>query len=203
MDIKEKPPGISRRKFLLNSALVSSAISIVPRHVLGGKGFVAPSDKLNIACVGVGGKGLVDVEGVSTENIIALCDVDVVRAAESFKAHPKARKYKDFRRMLESEKDIDAVTISTPDHMHAIITMAAMKMGKNVYTQKPITRTVFEAREISNFARKEGIVTQMGNQGHANEGPRLLNELIWQGSIGKVHEVHCWTDRPARVDSRM
>jgi predicted dehydrogenase len=146
--------------------------------------------------VGVGGKGRVDVEGVNTENIVALCDVDEERATESFKAHPKATKYRDFRRMLEKEKDIDAITISTPDHMHAMITMAAMKMGKHVYTQKPITRTVQEARKITNFAKMNGIATQMGNQGHANEGPRLLNELIWQGSIGKVHEVHCWTDRP-------
>lgn len=196
MKIKKEKTSISRRKFLVNSSLAFSAFSIVPRYVLGGPGFVPPSDLLNMGGVGVGGKGFVDVKGVSTENIIALCDVDDVRATDSYKAHPKARKYRDFRKMLDKEKDLDAITISTPDHMHAMITMEAMKRGIHVYTQKPITRTIYEAREIREFAKKAGIVSQMGNQGHANEGPRILNELIWQGAIGKVHEVHCWTDRP-------
>lgn len=154
-----------------------------------------PSDLLNMGAVGVGGKGFVDVKGVSTENIIALCDVDDVRATASYKAYPKASKYRDFRKMLDKE-NLDAITISTPDHMHAMITMEAMKRGIHVYTQKPITRTIYEARKIREFAKEAGIVSQMGNQGHANEGPRILNELIWQGAIGKVREVHCWTDRP-------
>ncbi|HUX55332.1 MAG TPA: Gfo/Idh/MocA family oxidoreductase [Bacteroidales bacterium] len=201
---KEDIQSLTRRKFIADGALIASVFTIIPRYVMGGPGYVPPSDKLNIACVGVGGKGRVDLDGVSTENIIALCDVDEVQATKKLKqfdenayeANPKARKYKDFRVMLEKEKDIDAITVSTPDHMHAIITMTAMKMGKNVYTQKPLTRIISESRIITNFAKKAGIVTQMGNQGHANEGPRILNELIWQGAIGKVHEVHCWTDRP-------
>lgn len=198
--------GNGRRQFIRNSALAAGAITIVPRYVLGGVGYTAPSDKLNIACIGIGGKGRVDVNGVSSENIIALCDVDRDRASKAsgygkfdknaYEAFPRARHYKDFREMLEKEKDIDAVTISTPDHTHAIITMEAMKRGKHVYTQKPLTRTVEESRKVVEFANKAGLATQMGNQGHANEGPRILNELIWQDAIGKVREVHCWTDRP-------
>lgn len=202
MKNKESEQTISRRKFISNSTVAVSALTIVPRYVLGGDGFTAPSDKLNIACVGVGGKGRVDVDGVSSENIIALCDVDQVRATETsnrknaYEAFPKARRYQDYREMLEKEKDIDAVTISTPDHTHAIITMAAMRKGKHVYTQKPLTRTIGESRKVIDFAREAGVATQMGNQGHANEGPRILNELIWQGAIGTVKEVHCWTNRP-------
>lgn len=167
----------SRRDFIKNSTISAAAFTIVPRYVLGGKGFIAPSDKLNMACVGIGGKGRIDVEGVSSENIIALCDVDQVRASENkgnlknaYDAFPSARKYTDFREMLEKEKDIDAVTISTPDHTHAIITMGAMKKGKHVYTQKPLTRTIGESRKIVAFAKEAGLITQMGNQGHANEG---------------------------------
>lgn len=196
MQKKENNQSLNRRKFLANSAVIASTFTIVPRYVLGGAGYVSPSNKLNIGCVGVGGKGKEDLAGVSTENIIALCDVDDVRAQDGYNAHPKAKRYKDFREMLEKEKDLDAITVTTPDHMHAMITMTAMKMGKHVYTQKPLTRTISESRMITNFAKEAGIVTQMGNQGHANEGPRILNELIWQGAIGKVHEVHCWTDRP-------
>lgn len=193
---KKLNQGLTRRKFIADSAILASAFTIIPRHVLGGTGYKAPSDKLNIGCVGVGGKGKEDLAGVSSENIIALCDVDEIRAKESFNAYPKSRKYKDFREMLAKEKDLDAVTISTPDHMHALITMEAMKLGKGVYTQKPITRTVFEARELTEYAKKNGIITQMGNQGHSNPGPRILNELVWSGAIGRVNEVHCWTDRP-------
>ena len=194
---------MERRNFLKNSTMSIVAFTIIPRYVLGGKGFTSPSDKLNIACVGIGGKGRVDVDGVSSENIIALCDVDQIRANEdrgdlknAYNTFPSARKYVDFREMLEKETDIDAVTISTPDHMHAIVTMEAMKKGKHVYTQKPLTRTIGESKKIVAFARENNIITQMGNQGHANEGPRILNELIWQGKIGNVKEVHCWTNRP-------
>lgn len=193
---KENIKSLTRRKFLADSALMASAFTILPRYVMGGPGYVPPSDKLNIGCVGIGGKGKEDLAGVSSENIIALCDVDDVRAKEAYAAYPKARKYKDFREMLDKEKDIDAVTISTPDHVHAIATITAMKLGKHVYTQKPLTRTIAESRRVVDLARKVGVATQMGNQGHANEGPRILNELIWQGSIGKVKKAHCWTDRP-------
>ena len=193
----------NRREFIRNSVMSATAFTVVPRYVLGGNGYIAPSDKLNIACIGVGGKGRVDVDGVSNENIIALCDVDQVKATErrgdmnnAYEAFPNARKYEDFREMLDKEKDIDAVTISTPDHIHAIATITAMKKGKHVYTQKPLTRTIEESRKVIDVAKQTGVATQMGNQGHANEGPRILNELIWQGAIGKVEEVHCWTNRP-------
>ncbi len=193
----------SRRDFIKKSAFAATAFTIIPRYVLGGNGYTPPSDKLNIGCIGVGGKGRVDVNGVSGENIIALCDVDQVKARErrgdmknAYEAFPNARKYEDFREMLDKEKDIDAVTISTPDHIHAIATITAMKKGKHVYTQKPLTRTIEESRKVIDVAKQTGVATQMGNQGHANEGPRILNELIWQGAIGKVEEVHCWTNRP-------
>ena len=194
----------NRREFIRNSVISATVFTVVPRYVLGGNGYIAPSDKLNIACIGIGGKGRVDVNGVSSENIIALCDVDQDRAVSgkgnfnknAYEAFPNARRYQDFREMLDKESDIDAVTISTPDHIHAIATITAMKKGKHVYTQKPLTRTIGESRRVIEVAKQTGVATQMGNQGHANEGPRILNELIWQGAIGKVKEVHCWTNRP-------
>lgn len=192
----EKPSNISRREFIGTSAMAAAAFTIVPRFVLGGPGFQAPSDKLNIACIGVGGMGSGDVKGVSTENIVALCDADWVRAAETFAEHPKANKYSDFRIMLEKEKNIDAVTVTTPDHNHAVIAMAAMKMGIHAYVQKPLTATIYEARKLAEAAREYKVVTQMGNQGHASEGARLINEWIWAGAIGDVTEVHTWTNRP-------
>ena len=194
---KMKKEDISRREFIGRGAAATAGFMIVPRFVLGGNGFTPPSDKLNIACVGAGGQGAHDIRNVSTENIIALCDVDEERAAESFAAYPKARRYKDFRRMLEEEMDaIDAVTVTTPDHTHAVIAMTAIRMGKHVYVQKPLTHNVEEARKLAQAAREENVVTQMGNQGHAGEGARLINEWIWDGAIGDVYEVHCWTNRP-------
>ena len=194
--------GISRRRFL-GSAAAAAAFTIVPRHVLGGPGYTAPSDKLNIACVGVNGKGRSDIQGVSTENIVALCDVDdelmATTIREDSPKNPqllKATKYRDFRVMLEKEKGIDAVTVSTPDHTHAVIAMMAIKMGKHVFVQKPLTHTIHEARALAKAARESNLVTQMGNQGHANEGARLINEWIADGAIGDVTEVHAWTDRP-------
>jgi len=194
--------GISRRRFL-GSAAAAAAFTIVPRHVLGGPGYTAPSDKLNIACVGVNGKGRSDIQGVSTENIVALCDVDDEMMATTIREDSpknpqllKATKYRDFRVMLEKEKGIDAVTVSTPDHTHAVIAMMAIKMGKHVFVQKPLTHTIHEARALAKAARESNLVTQMGNQGHANEGARLINEWIADGAIGDVTEVHAWTDRP-------
>ena len=188
---------ITRRDFIGRSTAAAAGIMIVPRFVLGGNGYIPPSDKLNIASVGVGGQGANDVQSVSTENIVALCDVDEDRAAETFKAFPKVPKYKDFRVMFdEMEDDIDAVTVTTPDHNHAVIAMMAIKLGKHVYVQKPLTHTIAEARKLAEAAREEEVVTQMGNQGHAGEGTRLINEWIWDGAIGDVHEVHCWTNRP-------
>ena len=190
-------PAISRRKFLAQSSLAAAAFTIVPRHVLGGKGYRAPSDTLNIACIGVGGKGYSDLHAVATENIVAMCDVDEERAAKAFEEFPKAKKYYDFRRMLEKEhKHIDAVTVSTPDHTHAVAAMAAIQLGKHVFVQKPLTHSVYEARMLARAAREKGVVTQMGNQGHAGEGSRLICEWIWSGAIGEVYEVHTWTNRP-------
>jgi predicted dehydrogenase len=193
---------ISRRKFL-GATAAAAAFTIVPRHVLGGPGYTAPSDKLNIACVGVNGKGQSDIQNVSTENIVALCDVDDDRIAKTLREDGvktpqllKAAKYRDFRVMLEKEEGIDAITVSTPDHAHAIIAMTAMKMGKHVFVQKPLTHTIHEARALAKAARETGVVTQMGNQGHASEGARLINEWIADGAIGDVTEVHAWTNRP-------
>lgn len=188
---------ISRRNFLGTAALGVGAMTIVPRQVLGGKGFTPPSDKLNIAFVGAGGKGASDIDACNAENLVAFCDVDDEMAAETYQKYPKVKRYKDFRRMLEeNHKKIDAVTVSTPDHTHAVIAMTAIKMGKHVFVQKPLTHTVFEARELTEAARQYKVVTQMGNQGHAGEGARILNEWIWDGAIGDIYEVHCWTNRP-------
>ncbi len=186
----------SRRAFLKGAAMTAATFTIVPRHVLGGPGYRAPSDVLNVAGIGVGGKGWTDVNGVATENIVALVDVDDVTAANAYQKFPNARRYKDYRVMLDQEKDLDAVTISTPDHTHAVIATAAMEAGKHVYVQKPLARTISETRSLMETARRTGVVTQMGNQGHANDGTRQIREIIEAGLIGPVREVHFWTDRP-------
>ncbi len=187
---------LSRRQFIRNSALAASGIMIVPRHVLGGKGHKAPSDTLNIACIGIGGRGRNDASAMESQNVVALCDVDDIHGAEIRRKYPKARFYKDFRRLFEIEKNIDAVTISTPDHAHAVIAMMAIRRKKHVFVQKPLTHTVFEAKKLAEAAREYDIVSQMGNQGHASDSARLINEWIADGAIGDVHEVHTWTNRP-------
>jgi predicted dehydrogenase len=186
---------VTRREVLAAAAAVG-AFTIVPRHVLGGPGHTAPSEKLNVAGVGVGGMGKNNVEACESENIVALCDVDFNFAAEVFEKYPKAKKWRDYRRMLEKQKEIDAVIVATPDHTHAVVAMAAMKLGKHVYVQKPLTRTVYESRMLTEAARKYKVATQMGNQGHSKEGCRLTKEWIAADAIGPVREVHCWTDRP-------
>jgi len=186
---------MSRRSFLAASAAIGSFM-IVPRRVLGGPGEPSANNRLNIAGVGIGGQGAWDLEQVSSENIVALCDVDSDYAAKTFKKYPGAKQYKDFRVMLEKEKGIDAVVVGTPDHIHAVVSMAAINAGKHVYCEKPLTRTVVEAREVAKAARAAKVATQMGNQGMAFEGNRLINEWIWDGAIGPVHEVHVWSDRP-------
>ena len=187
---------VSRRRFVTGAATSALAATIVPRHVLGGDGHTAPGDKLNIGCIGVGGKGKVDVAGVASENIVALCDVDDERASESHVQFPRAKRYKDFREMLEKEKSLDAVTISTPDHVHAIAAMMAMKMGKHVFCQKPLTTTIHEARLLAQTAQKHNLSTQMGIQFHCSDEIRQLREWIEAGVIGTVREVHYWTNRP-------
>jgi len=186
---------VSRRKFV-GGASAALAFTIVPRHVLG-RGYRAPSDTLNVACIGVGGMGRNDVNGMSGENIYALCDVDWKQAESSFGAFPKAKRYRDYREMLEKEaKNIDAVTVSTPDHSHAAAAILAMRAGKHVYCQKPLARTLGEVRAMMDVARTTKVATQMGNQGHAGAGTRLLREVVEAGMIGTVKEVHYWTNRP-------
>lgn len=193
---------LNRREFLNRSAGAVASFMVVPRSVLGGKGHIAPSDKLNIAGIGIGGQGSWDLQNLESENIFALCDVDQAYAAETFARYPKAKKYRDFRVMLEKEKSIDAVMVATPDHSHALISMHALKMGKHIYCEKPLTHTVYEARKIAEAAREAKVATQMGNQGMAYEGNRLINEWIWDRAIGKVHEVHVWSDRPTRLGTQ-
>ena len=182
---------ISRRGFLARSA-AAVTISVVPRHVLAGAGRNPPSEKLNIAGIGVGGMGKSNLRQLESENIVALCDVDHEYAAETFKRYPKAKVYTDFRKMLDHQKEIDAVMIATPDHTHAVISMAAMRRGKHVYCQKPLTHDVYESRMLAKAAREEGVVTQMGIQGHSMEGGRLICEWIADGAIGEVTEVDAW-----------
>jgi len=192
----------SRRTFLAATGGLALNFAIVPRHVLGGAGFLAPSERVNVAGIGAGGMGGGDIATVARlgANIVALCDVDDERAAGSFRAFPKARRYKDFREMIEKEeKQIDAVTVGTPDHIHAVASMAAIRAGKHVYCQKPLTHTLHECRELTKAARAAGVATQMGNQGHATEGSRLTNEWIQAGLIGEVREVHVWSDRAGQL----
>jgi len=158
-------------------------------------GYKSPNEKLNIASIGAGGKASSDIDGCSTENIVALCDVDEKKAAAKFKQFD-VPKYKDFRKMLDKEKGIDAVIVAIPDHMHATAANWAMERGKHVYCQKPLTRTIWEARQLMEAANKYKVATQMGNQGYSNEGTRQVAEMIWSGEIGNVTEVHAWTDRP-------
>ena len=197
---QEKPGSDpTRRDFIKTSSVAASAFFIVPRHVLG-KGFVAPSDKLNIAGIGVGGKGKSDLASFAKSpnvNIVALCDVDDRQSVESRAKFPKAKYYKDFREMLKKDnKSIDAVSISTPDHTHAVATLAAMQLGKHVYTQKPLTHDIYEARILTQAAKKYKVITQMGNQGGSGNGVRRMKEIYDSGIIGNVSKVLAWTNRP-------
>jgi len=192
---------ISRRYFFYGSLLAGAIPAGGFGRVASLKrlGYKSPSEKLNIAAIGAGGKGRSDIAGCATENIVALCDPDAKRAAPTFEKFPNLPKYKDFRRMLDKEaKNIDAVLVSCPDHMHGIASMWAMARGKHVYCQKPLTRTVWEAQELTKAAAKYGVATQMGNQGYSNGGARLCCEILWAGDIGPVREVHAWTNRPLK-----
>lgn len=195
----KKGSSISRRNFIRNATLTGAAFYIVPRNVLG-RGFIAPSDKLNIAGIGAGGKGASDLAEFAKSpkvNIVALCDVDDRQAAKTRENFPKANYYHDFREMLEKEKNnIDACSISTPDNTHAVATMAAMQLGKHVYTQKPLTHDIYEARMLAEGAKKYKVVTQMGNQGGSGDGVRKAKEMVKAGMIGKVYEAQAWTNRP-------
>ncbi len=162
-------------------------------------GAPSPNNKLNIACIGVGGRGAAAVAGLKSENFVAFCDVDEVRAAASFKLYPDVPRFSDYRQMFDRlGNTIDAVTISTPDHMHFPIAMTALALGKHVFVEKPMTHTIAEARLLAKTAREKKVATQMGNQGHAGDGVRILKEWIDAGVLGEVREVLSWTDRPAR-----
>lgn len=191
---------LTRRHFMGAAAAVA-AFTYVPKRVLGQAGGSNANNKLNIAGIGVGGRGASDIDGVSSENIVALCDVDLNRAGGTFRKHPNAKVYRDFRVMLEKEaKNIDAVVIGAPDHIHAPAAIMAMKMGKHVYCEKPMAHSIFEARRMTEVAKETGVVTQMGNQGHAGEGLRLYREFIDDGAIGTVREVHVWSDRAGTAE---
>lgn len=211
----------TRRDFVADSAKLALGAMIIPRHVFGATpGRRAPSDTLNFAVVGFGGMGMNNVSELvdAGENLVAICDIDpafverqlagrlrpnregvVSPAAIKLRdAYAKATKYSDFREMLDKQKDIEAVIIATPDHLHATVAVAAMRAGKHVYVQKPLTYSVYEARLLARVAAETKVATQMGNQGHSREGTRRIHDWINAGVIGPVREVHIWTDRPQR-----
>ncbi|NND05323.1 MAG: Gfo/Idh/MocA family oxidoreductase [Saprospiraceae bacterium] len=190
---------MKRRKFTrLAGAL--PVFSILPRHTLGGKDHIAPSDKLQIAAIGAGGKGWTNITRAyndGSDDIVALCDVDDRRAEKTRKAFPKAPYYRDFREMLDQEGDhIDAVLISSPDHMHAVQALECMRRGKHIYCEKPLTHDIYEARMLTQAAKKYKLVTQMGNQGSSGDDTRYIESWIQEGLIGEVKKVHVWTNRP-------
>ena len=221
--MSDKKNDLTRREFVadagklgLGAVIAGQFPMIVPRHVLGGKGYVAPSALLNVGIVGVGGQGSGNARSVASENLVAFCDVDPafmernvmggdrpgqtpnVQTVAFRDKFQKATKYVDFREMLAKQRDLDAVIIATPDHMHAAVAAAAMRAGKHVYCQKPLTYSVYESRLLKRLAKENKVVTQMGNQGHSGDGTRRVVEWIRAGVIGPVREVHIYTDRPAR-----
>jgi predicted dehydrogenase len=198
---------MNRREFLAGAATAAAAVTaftIVPSHVLGGPGKKAPSDKLNIAGIGLNGMGQGDVASChhAGENIVALCDVDKNVLNREGQKYPKAQLHTDFRKMLESQKDIDAVLVATPDNNHAVVSIMAMKMGKHCHCQKPLAHSVWETREMCRVAKEAKVATQMGNFGQAGEGPRMVAEYIQSGAIGTVREVHGWSNRNPMISPR-
>jgi len=188
---------ITRRKFIATTATAAAGLTILPNYVISGLGHRVPSDRLNIAGIGVGGAGGTNTSRCSEENIVALCDVDWKYAAGTFDKFPGAIKYKDYRKMFdEMNGQIDAVIIATSDHTHAIIAAEAIRRGMHVYLQKPLTHSIYESRLLSQLAAEYKVATQMGNQGNSDEGIRLLCEWIWDGAIGEIQEAHAWTNRP-------
>ena len=192
---------INRRHFLAGAA-TAAAFTVVPRYVLGGPGQNPPSNKLNIAGVGLNGMGSGDVANCTSENIVALCDVDKGVLDREAKNHPKAKLHTDFRKMLDTQKDIDAVIVATPDHNHAVISIAAMKMGKHCHCQKPLAHSAYECRQMAKVAKEMKVATQMGNQGQAGEEARLIQEYIWSGAVGKVTEIHAGSNRNPMISPR-
>jgi predicted dehydrogenase len=187
----KKQSAITRRQFVGAAGTALAGVTVVPRFVVARSGETPPSEKLNIAGIGVGGQGRGDLEAVSSQNIIALCDVDTNRAAATFKRFPQAKIYRDFRKMFdEMEKQIDAVVVATPDHTHAVAAMAAIRRGKHVYCEKPLAHSLHEVRQLMKAAEQHKVVTQLGNQGHSFETIRQFCEWIWDGAIGSVHTIH-------------
>ncbi len=214
---REQTAGPSRRRFMTTTASAVAAATILPRHIVGGPGFVAPSDRVNVAIIGVGGQGRGNTRALLQEDdcqVIAIADpceewdlspfyyggkagrgpvrAEIEAANRRKTPNYKCAVYEDFRVMLEKEKAIDAVLIATPDHLHAYISVLAMKAGKHVYCEKPLTHDIWEARTVAKVARETGVATQMGNQGRSSEGHRQTAEWIWDGAIGAVREVHAW-----------
>ncbi len=188
---------LSRRKFIASTSAGIAGATILPSHVIAGLGHKPPSDKLNIAGIGVGGKGFSNLKFMETENIVALCDVDWDYAGKNaFPRWYRAKQYNDFRQMFELQKDIDAVMIATPDHTHALPALIAMRQGIHAFVQKPLTHSVYESRILAETAQRYGVATQMGNQGNSADGIRQICEWIWAGTIGEVTHVDTWTNRP-------
>ncbi|MDD2245128.1 MAG: Gfo/Idh/MocA family oxidoreductase, partial [Dysgonamonadaceae bacterium] len=188
----------SRRNFLKTAVASAAGLTIVPNSVLGKTfGHMAPSDKLNIAGIGVGGMGRRNLANMKTENIVALCDVDWRYAAKTFGDYPNAKQFKDWREMFDKMgKSIDAILVATPDHTHAGVAAHAITLGKHTYVQKPLTHSVYESRLLTKLAKKHRVATQMGNQGNSFDWCRQVAEWVQSGVIGDVYEAHCWTDRP-------
>ncbi len=198
--MRQKKAGITRRQFVGGAAAGLAGISIVPRQVLGGPGGKPPGEKLNVAAIGVGGQGATDVGGLAGENVVALCDADLRPSKETFEKFPQARKFRDFRVMLDELGDrIDAVLVATPDHTHAVAAMAAVRRGKHVYCEKPLAHSVWEVRQLMKAARERKVITQLGNQGHSSDGIRQFCEWIWDGAIGSVHTIHAGCEQFAQV----
>ncbi len=193
--MKSEQRTITRRRFLEGTGAGVTLFHIVPSSVLGAPRHVAPGDKLNIACIGVGGRGKASVDACKSQNIVALCDVDDGRAAKTYKEYPAAKKFRDFRVMLDKlDKQIDAVTVGTPDHTHAVAVSNAIGRGKHVYCEKPLAHSVGQVRALMRAAREQKVVTQLGNQGHSSEDIRRFCEWIWDGAIGDVTEIHACCD---------
>jgi predicted dehydrogenase len=193
--MKRSTDAISRRRFLARAGAGLALIPIVPAHVLGGPRHPAPSDKIDVACIGIGGRGAASVEACQGHNIVGLCDVDDRQAAGMYKRFPAAKQYRDFRKMLDAlDKSIDAVTVGTPDHIHAVAAMDAMRRGKHVYCEKPLAHSVHELRTLRKTAKDQKVITQVGNQGHSSDSIRSFCEWIWDGAIGNVTEVHAACD---------
>ena len=187
---------MNRRNFVKNTAASGLALTVIPSFAVSGLGHVPPSDRLNIAGIGIGGKGKANLKNMVGQNIVALCDVDFDYAKPVFEAYPAAKQYQDFRKMFDEQKDIDAVVIATPDHTHALTAAAALELGKHVYLQKPLTHTVWESRYLTNLAKKAGVVTQMGNEGHSSDTVYEVAEVVQSGCLGTIREAHVWTNRP-------